>query len=196
MSRGFLFFYALVWPFFNLVHPGRVIGRENIPEGGALICANHTRNSDPLYILFALKRKTKLRIMAKEEMTKWPLVGPILSRINLMIWVKRGRADIGAVKAALKTLKNNEKLLIFPEGTRYEEIGEGKTGAAMMAIRAGVPILPIFIPAKKRWFRRTPVVIGKAYYPFVEDRKPTLEDYRSVTNELMERIGKLEDTLR
>jgi 1-acyl-sn-glycerol-3-phosphate acyltransferase len=173
-----------------------VIGRENIPEGSALICANHTRNSDPFFIVFALTKRVKLKIMAKEEMTRWPIVGPILSKVDLMIWVKRGKADIGAVKAALKALKGEEKLLIFPEGTRSEEIGEGKTGAAMMAIRAGVPIIPVYVPAKKRWFRRTPIVIGEAYYPFVEERKPTLEDYRMVTKDLMQRIGKLEEKLR
>jgi len=193
MNRLYRFLYALIWPFFNVVHPGRVIGRENIPEGGVLICANHTRNSDPLYIVFALSRNMPLRIMAKEEMKRWPLVGPILNKTELMIWVKRGSADIGAVKASLKALKKQKKLLIFPQGTRSEDIGDGKTGAAMMAIRAGVPILPVFVPAKKLWFRRTPVVIGEAYEPFAEDRKPTLEDYRAVTQDLMERIAKLEE---
>lgn len=191
MNRIYRVVYSLIWPFFNLVHPGLAIGRENIPEGGALICSNHTRNSDPLFIVFALKRSTSLRIMAKEEMTHWPIIGPVLSRADVIIWVKRGKADIGAVKSALKTLKEGKKLLIFPEGTRSEEIGEGKTGAAMMAIRGHVPIVPIFIPAKKRWFRRTPVVIGEAYLPFTEERKPTIEDYRSATEELMGRIARL-----
>lgn len=196
MNGTYKFLYTLVWPFFNLFHPGRVIGRENIPENGVLICSNHTRNSDPLFIVFALRKTTSLRIMAKDEMRKWPIVGPILAKTELMIWVKRGKSDISAVKAALKALKERKKLLIFPEGTRSEEIGDGKTGAAMMAIRANVPILPMFIPAKKRWFRPTPVVIGEAYHPFLEERKPTLEDYRVVTKDLMERIAKLEEKAR
>lgn len=196
MTPLYKFLYSAIWPFFNLVHPSRVIGREHLPEGGALICSNHTRNSDPLFITFALKRSTKLRIMAKEEMTRWPIVGPLLSRADVMIWVKRGKADIAAVKGALKTLKEGRKLIIFPQGTRSEEIGEGKTGAAMIAIRSGVPIVPVFLPAKKAWFRRTPIVIGEAYLPFMEERKPTIEDYRSVTEDLMERIAKLEEQTR
>lgn len=196
MTPLYKFLYSLVWPFFNLVYPSRVIGRENVPEGGALICSNHTRNSDPLFIAFALRRSTKLRIMAKEEMTRWPIVGPLLSRADLMIWVKRGKADIGAIKAALKTLKEGKKLLIFPQGTRSEEIGEGKNGAAMIAIRSGVPIVPVYLPAKKLCFRRTPVVIGEPYMPFQEDRKPSLEDFRTVTEDLMERIAKLEAQTR
>lgn len=196
MTPLYKFLYSFIWPFFNLVHPSRVIGREHIPEGGALICSNHTRNSDPLFITFALKRSTQLRIMAKEEMTRWPIVGPILSRADLMIWVKRGKADIGAVKGALKTLKEGKKLLIFPQGTRSEEIGEGKNGAAMIAIRSKVPIVPVYLPAQKLWFRRTPIVIGEAYMPFQEDRKPSLEDFRVVTEDLMERIARLEEQAR
>lgn len=184
--------YAIAWPFFTLVHPSKAIGRERIPEGGALLCANHSRNSDPIFVMFAMTRKIPLRIMAKEEIKKWPLVGFLLDKMGL-IWVKRGQSDIGAVKSALKALKHEEKLLIFPEGTRHETVGDGKTGAAMIAIRAKVPMVPVFLPAKKKWFRRTPVVFGEAYMPFTEDRRPNIEDYRRVTEDLMQRISKLEE---
>ena len=193
MNRMSKFIYGLAWPFFTLVHPGKVIGRENIPEGGALVCANHTRNSDPLYVYFAFGRNAGMKVMAKHEITGWPVVGTILKKCDILIWVKRGAADIAAVKAALKSLKEQSKLLIFPEGTRHEETGEGKTGAAMIAIRSGVPIVPVFVPAKKRWFARTPVVIGEPYLPFHEDRKPTIEDYRKATEELMGKIAALEE---
>ncbi len=192
MNAAYRTVYNLVWPFFNLVHPGRVIGRENLPEGGALLCANHTRNSDPVYVVFALGKKDLPCIMAKEEMRRWPIVGPILHKMGL-IWVKRGKSDIGAIKSALKALKEGNRLLIFPEGTRHEEMGEGKTGAAMMAIRAGVPIMPMYLPAKKRWFRPTPIVFGEPYMPFTEDRRPGLEDYKAATEVLMAKIAQLEE---
>ena len=73
-----------------------------------------------------------------------------------------GKSDVGAIKSALKALKGKEKLLIFPEGTRHEEIGEGKTGAAMMAIRTGVPVLPVYIAPERTPFHRTKVYIGGA----------------------------------
>lgn len=192
MNAMFRFVYGLVWPFFNLMHPGRVIGREHLPEGGAMLCSNHSRNSDPLFIVYALTSAVHLRIMAKEEMLHWPVVGGILNKTDLMIWVKRGQSDISAIKSALKTLKEGKKLLIFPEGTRSDEISQGKTGAAMMAIRGNVPIVPIYIPPKKNWFRRTPVVIGEPYMPFTEDRKANVEDYRIATDDLMARIAALE----
>lgn len=192
MNRVYAAVYAIAWPFFCLTHPCRLVGEENIPEGGLLICSNHSGLSDPVYIVYALGRKRLPRIMAKAELRRFPLVGFILDKMGL-IWVKRGKNDIGAIKSALKALKNQEQLLIFPEGTRHDEVGEGKTGAAMMAIRAGVPILPVFVPKRKTWFRRIPIVVGQAYQPFTEDRKPTNEDYRLVTEDLMQRIAKLED---
>ena len=56
--------YLIVWPFFNLVHPCRAVGRENIPEGGVLVCGNHTAMSDPLFLAFAFRLEHQLRPMA------------------------------------------------------------------------------------------------------------------------------------
>ncbi len=189
---GFLF--GLVVPFFWLFRPFKAIGREGIPEGGLMLCANHSGLSDPLYIIFAMGRRRRPRIMAKEELRKIPVIGFILHKIGL-IWVKRGENDITAIKTSLKVLKGGEQLLIFPEGTRHDEVGEGKTGAAMMAIRAGVPILPVYVPPKKKSFRATPVVFGEAYMPFTEDRKATAEDYQQVTEDLMTRIAALRERI-
>lgn len=188
-DRFFHALYAVVWPFFNLVHPVRAIGRENIPEGAALICPNHTRASDPFFVLYAFKRKHIMRAMAKAEIMRVPVIGWVLRKAGVF-GVERGTADINAVKTALRVLKDGYKLLLFPEGTR---VGEGesveaKTGAAMFAVRTGSPIIPVYVPAKKRWFRPTTVVIGQPYYPQVAGRKGTSEEYRAISDELMERI--------
>lgn len=191
-DRFFCALYTVVWPFFNLVHPVKAIGRENIPEGAALICPNHTRASDPFFVLFAFKRKHIMRAMAKAEIMRVPVIGWLLGKAGVF-GVERGSADINAVKTALRVLKDGYKLLMFPEGTR---VGEGesveaKTGAAMFAVRTGSPIIPVYIPAKKRWFRPTTVVIGQPYYPQVAGRKGTSEEYRAISDELMERIRAL-----
>lgn len=169
----------------------KTYGKENIPEGGAVICPNHAHNSDPFYLLYSFPSKDKIWIMAKEEIKRFPIVGPILDKLGFLIWVKRGAADIGAVKSALRALKGGEKLLIFPQGTRNEEIGEGKTGAAMMAIRTGMPILPVYISPERKLFRRTKVTIGKPYLPFTETRRATAEDYKTATEGIMEKIREL-----
>lgn len=175
----------------SIVKPRKVYGAENIPEGGAVICANHVSFSDPFYVVCAVPRKHKIWIMAKEEVSHWPVAGAVLNWLEFIIWVKRGKSDVGAVKAALKALKGGDKLLIFPEGTRNDEVGEGKTGAAMMAIRTGVPIVPVYISGVRKAFRPIEVHIGQPYQPFTEDRRANAEDYRIATDVMMEKIKAL-----
>lgn len=194
MDRFYHVIYAVVWPFFNLFHPVRAVGREHIPEGAALICPNHTKASDPFFVVFAFKRQHVMRAMAKAEVMRVPVIGWLLGKAGVF-GVNRGAADINAVKTALRFLKEGRKLLMFPEGTRVEEGEnvEAKTGAAMFAVRTGAPIVPVYIPAKKRWFRPTTVVIGQPFYPKVADRKGTSEEYRAIADDLMARIRALEE---
>ena len=197
MDRVFHVLYAVVWPFFSLVHPVRAVGRENIPEGAALICPNHTKASDPFFVLFAFGRRHVMRAMAKAEVMRIPVIGWILSKAGVF-GVDRGAADINAVKTALRFLKQGDKLLMFPEGTRVEEGEnvEAKTGAAMFSVRTGAPIIPVYIPAKKRWFRPTTVVIGQPFTPQVAGRKGTSEEYHAIANDLMSRIRALGEEYR
>ena len=186
--------YPIVWIFFNLFHPCRAIGREHIPEGGAVICGNHTHASDPFFIVFAFRRCNPLAIMAKAELLQVPVIGPILRLVGVF-GVDRGKSDVGAIKHALRLLKEGRKLLLFPEGTRVKEGAdvEAKTGAAMLALRAGVPIVPVWIPSKRKWFRRTDVLIGEPFFPQAAGRRPTAEDYDRVTEEMMTRIEALKE---
>ncbi len=186
-------FYLFVLAVFSFFHPMKIVGREHIPSGATVVCANHTGLSDPLFAVRAVGVKDGIFIMAKEEIRHWPILGWLLNSFGLMIWVKRGKSDIHAIKEAFRALKQGSKLVIFPEGTRHDELGEGKTGAAMLAIRSGAMVLPVYIPAKKRWFRPTKVVIGEAYQPFTEDRKATSEDLRRATEIMMEKIAALEE---
>lgn len=194
MKTWFSLLYCVVWPFFNLFHPCKAIGRENVPEGAAILCPNHTRMSDPFFVVFAMGLKVKPRVMAKAEIMSVPVIGWILKKAGVFA-VERGKSDIGAIKLALKHLKAGEKLLLFPEGTRSDDgqMGEGKTGVALLSVRTQTPILPMYIPAKKRWFARTPVVFGEPYLPQVAGAKGTAEEYEAIANELMDRIAALEE---
>lgn len=174
--------------------PLKVYGRENIPKGSVVICANHAHGNDPFYIVYSFPFWDKIRIMAKEEIRHMPVVGRLLDFLGIAIWVRRGKSDMAALKLSMKTLKKGEKLLIFPEGTRHEEIGEGKTGAALMAIRAKVPVLPVYIDPARRHFHRVKVYFGKPFHPFTEERKPTAEDYEKATVEIMDHIKALRDS--
>lgn len=194
MRGWYTFLYCVVYPFFNLVHPGKVIGREHIPEGAAMICCNHTSDSDPLFLCYAFRLQYQIRAMAKIELIRLPVIGWLLSKAGIF-GVDRGKNDIGAVKQAMKYLREGEKVLLFPEGTRVRasrgDVSHPKSGAAMLAVRCGVPILPVYVPEHKRWFRRTPVVIGEPFMPTVAGRKGTQEEYEAITADLMERIRSL-----
>lgn len=189
----FRVFYAIAWPIFNLIHPGRAMGREHVPQGPCLLCGNHTRYSDPLFILFALGRRNHPYIMGKAELFHIPVLGWILKKAGV-IPVDRGKSDVKAIKESMRVLKDGKKLLMFPEGTRVKsgEAQSAKTGAAMLAVRTGVPIIPVWVPAKLGWFKRTPVIFGEPYYPTVsEGEKPNAEDYRRIADDLLVRIKAL-----
>ena len=191
-DRWFHFLYAVIWPVFNLFRPVHAVGRENIPEGPVVICPNHTSMGDPFYAAFAFGWKFPMRAIAKIEIMRVPFVGWILGKAGVF-GIDRGNADMKAVKTALKVLKDGNKLLLFPEGTRVHE-GEdvaAKTGAAMFATRTGTPLLPVYIPRKKKWFSRNVVVIGEPYQPVFAGRKPTSEELDTITADLMARVRKL-----
>ncbi len=191
-NKMYSFLYLLVWPFFNFVHPCRVIGRENIPAGGALICANHFYASDPFFIAFAFRLCHQLRVMAKAELIRVPIIGWLLNKAGIF-GVERGKGDVAAIKTAMRYLKDGNKVLLFPEGTRAKagEALEAKTGAAMLALRTGVPIVPVYVPSKHKWFGRTPVVIGEAYFPQTAGKRATAEEYQVIADDLMCRIKAL-----
>lgn len=192
MNKLYAVLYPLVWIFMRIFHPVKVWGRENIPEGGVLLCGNHTTLGDPIYVVCAIGHKPQVRVMAKEELMHAFFIGFILRHVGV-IGVKRGKADVGAVKEGMKALKNGEKLLLFPEGTRVREgeTAEAHTGAAMFSTRTGVPLLPVYITPKKRLFRKIDVIFGEPYMPEFQGRRPTPDDYERIAKDLMVRIHKL-----
>lgn len=192
MNRLYAVLYPLVWIFMRIFHPWKVEGRENVPEGAVVMCGNHTTLGDPVYVVCALGWKCQTRIIAKEELMKIPVLGFLLKNAGI-IGIKRGKADVAAIKEAMRVLRNGEKLLLFPEGTRVKE-GENAaahTGAAMFATRTGTMLLPVYISPKKKLFRKTRVVFGQPYAPVYEGRKAGPEDYQRIADDLMDRIHHL-----
>ncbi len=184
--------YPLIWIFMRILHPWKAVGVENIPEDGAVICGNHTTAGDPLYVVCAMGAKRQTHVMAKAEIMKWPVVGFILKKAGI-IGVNRGKSDMAAVKECLRVLRNGERLLMFPEGTRVREgeVSEAQTGAAMLATRTGSALVPVYIQPKKRRFRKTTVVFGQPYHPEYEGRKPSADDYQRIADDLLVRIKAL-----
>ena len=125
---------------------------------------NHTSNIDAVNIVLGTFEKKYF--LAKKELFKNKLFGAFIKAMGA-IKIDRSAADVGAIKNALKVLKNDKKLIIFPEGTRNKsdnvELGEVKSGAAMLAIKSKTPIVPVWVYNRPHAFRMTKILIGEPY---------------------------------
>jgi 1-acyl-sn-glycerol-3-phosphate acyltransferase len=149
----------LLW----LVGPGRVEGLEHAPRNGPyILVSNHCSNLDPPFLGWAVGHQTGrvIHFMAKDEIRGWPLVG-WLSRQSGVFFIRRGEVDRGAQRIALELLASGRPLGLFPEGSRSRDgqLRNGRAGAALLAMRAGVPLLPVGMAGTHRIFgggRRIP----------------------------------------
>ena len=177
-----------------ILYRPKIVGKENLPkDGGALLCPNHVGNLDAAVIVAMFKRK--VNVLAKEELFKNGFLCWIADLFGIYP-VKRGKADMQAIKISLTLLKRNELLLMFPEGTR-NGMAKGvkpKDGAIKLAIRANVPIVPVGVQGNFKLFRKVKVNIGKPiYYSKYKDEVNNKEVMDKLTEELMKTIVKLRD---
>jgi 1-acyl-sn-glycerol-3-phosphate acyltransferase len=184
--------YRLLRPIVLLFHPIEVKGLENLPDEPVVLCANHSSAWDPVLLICALRGDFPLRIMAKKQLFSIPLLAPLLRKMGAFP-VDRGNSDINAVKNAIRSLKDGWNLLVFPEGTRVKKPGENppKGGVAMIAIRSGVALLPVFVGTTKKLFHRTSIVLGRPYTPVYTGRKGTAEEYQANAEKIMEQVYEL-----
>jgi 1-acyl-sn-glycerol-3-phosphate acyltransferase len=175
-------------------------GAEHVPpRGPVLLVANHSSFLDPPLVGGVAPRPVSF--MAKAELFRVPLLGPLIKRLNARP-VRREGADAGALRTALRILQDGGVLLMFPEGTRGPEgtLREPKPGAAMLAVLSGAPVVPVFIVGSGRAWprgRRLPrpakvtVTFGP---PMVFERKDAegrKTDYEAVSRAMMAGIGRL-----
>ena len=143
---------------FVLVFGLRVHHRRRFPRtGGVLVVANHQSYLDP--ILAAVGMPRPFHPMARNSLFRFAPFVWLIRSLNAFP-VRRGTADLAAVKEALRRLKAGGVVLVFPEGTRTRDgsIGPLHGGAVPIAARAGVPILPMVIDgAFEAWPRWRPV---------------------------------------
>lgn len=148
----------------KIIYPCKIYGKENLKKGKAVLTMNHTSNIDAVNIVLGTFEKKYF--LAKKELFKNKLFGAFIKAMG-GIKIDRQSADVGAIKNALKVLKNDKKLIIFPEGTRNKsdnvELGEVKSGAAMLAIKAKAPIIPVWVYNRPHAFRMTKILIGEPY---------------------------------
>ncbi len=151
---------------------------RNLPDGALLIVSNHQTYMDPFWICSPLKRK--FRFMAWDKAFDWPGIGHVIKFLgSFPVNTATGRTKT-ALRESLAALRDGATLMVFPEGVREFSDGkmlEFKTGAARIAVAAGVPVLPVTVRGANRiWpqdykfprFRQVEVV----FHPVMKIEKP------------------------
>ncbi|MBR6504846.1 MAG: 1-acyl-sn-glycerol-3-phosphate acyltransferase [Clostridia bacterium] len=175
-----------------IIYRVKKVGEENVPKEGAFVlCGNHVHALDAPAIVLTAKRK--VIFLAKAELFKNPIL-KWLADVFDIIPVNRGKQDLESMKRSLKAISKGEILGIFPEGTRkgLEKNVKVKTGAAFMALRAGVPIIPVGIQGDFKPFKKVIINYGKPMdFSYYYSNKPEKEVLEKVTEEVMAEIIKL-----
>lgn len=180
---------AIVNILFRIIYRIEVIGKENIvKEGKLIVCSNHTHNFDP--VILAMIYPRQLSFMAKKELFKNKFFNFIFRKLGAFP-VDRKEADLSAIKNALRVLKKDGVLGIFPEGTRVKEfnLDNVKPGTGLISVKSKSPILPIYIEGNYKIFTKLKVYIGKPiefsdYY----GKRLDNEDYALLSQEILKSI--------
>ena len=178
LNRFFVFVYYVVGFVVGLLHPVSIEGMEKLPESGVLLCPNHSSNWDPLLLGLRLPVNYRLHVMAKEELFRNPILSWIIRKLGAFP-VSRGENDINTVRTAMKAIKDGDNLLIFPEGTTI------RNGMAMIGVRTGATLVPVFVDGEKRLFRRTRIIFGDPYQPRYTGKRGTSEEMQKIADGLL-----------
>ena len=183
------FLRVVALPVYFLLKPFRVYGKRKVADGACIYICNHYSMFDPAYVVTTTWEG--IHFIAKREAFKIPVIGWIMRRVKC-ISVNRDGNDVRGLLDAMKCLKNNEKICIFPEGTRNTVDGDFlpfRPGAAIMSIKTKTPIVPIVICSRPRLFRCTHILVGEPfelseYY----NQKPTDEEILKIDESLRQRM--------
>lgn len=181
--------------FFRLLFKFKIYGRENIPRlGPVTLISNHQTFLDPPFCATFIKRT--IIFLARDTLWKNPILGMMITSYKA-IPVRRGEADVAAMKAVIKKLKEGRVVCLFPEATRSHDgkISALKPGFSLLCKRGGATIVPVVIdggfecwPRNKKifsLFKKITVSYGEAISP---------EAIKEMTKEQL--AEKLTNTLR
>ncbi len=181
----------------------RVVGKHNIlSEGAFLLCPIHRSNIDTP--LAAAVTRRRLRFMGKDSLWKIRPIGFILSALGAFP-VTRGSADREALKRCINVLQEGEPLVLFPEGTRQSGplVQPLFDGAAYVAVKAGVPIIPVGIGgsegvmpkgSKMIYPRKCVVVVGEPLRATLDEQgRVPRSAVKDITSQLTIELQRLYD---
>ena len=194
---------VLSWPVLYGLFRLRARGRENLPAtGGYVLACNHISSLDPWPLGLPLWPRRWLRFMAKSELYWWPL-SLVLNGAGAFK-IRRGLGDREAIETAIQLSRGGHVVAMFPEGTRRakglvkKHEARPRSGAARIALEAGVPLVPAAVAGTDRLLKLGPLRI--VYGPPIEiDDLRASDDARGASQEatdrLMARITELEASL-
>ncbi|MEP0805396.1 MAG: 1-acyl-sn-glycerol-3-phosphate acyltransferase [Chloroflexota bacterium] len=176
-----------------------VRGLEHLPQGNAIIAANHLGRLDTAVLMAVIDREDIIMPIA-EKYKNHPIFGA-LGRAANGIWLNRFEADYAALRQILERMERGGLLVIAPEGTRSktEALQEGKMGVAFLAAKSGYPVIPVAVTGTedrlivqnlKRLRRsRITATAGEPFTIEIPKGKGREEAMRKATDEIMCRIG-------
>jgi 1-acyl-sn-glycerol-3-phosphate acyltransferase len=194
---------VLSWPVMYGIFRFRAHGSENVPAtGGCVLACNHLSNFDPWPLGMPLWPGRWLRFMAKSELYWWPATLVLDSAGAFK--VRRGTGDREAIETAIRLAREGNVVVMFPEGTRRKKglvkrhHPRAHSGAARIALEAGVPLVPTAVAGTDRLLRLGPIAVAFGA-PLEMDDLRAYDDLRrssqEATERLMMRIKELEATL-
>jgi len=193
---------ALSWPILRGPYRLRAEGVENLPpDGGYVLSANHMSNFDPWPLGIPLFPGRFLRFMAKSELF-WPPLGWLVAGGG-GFKVRRGERDLEAIEVAERLAREGHVVVMFPEGTRRAKgmrkkyVARAHTGAARIALAAGVPLVPAAISGTDRLLRLERLRVAYGAPVDIDDLrdKPVSDAAQEATDRLMTAIHALEETI-
>jgi len=173
-----------------LLRRWEICGLSNLPaEGGLVLVSNHTSYWDPVVVGCAINRR--VNYMAKSELFDIPLLSTFIRAVGTFP-VRRNQLDRAAIRTAMKLLDEGQIVGVFPEGTRSHtgELLKPHLGAAMLALKAGVPFLPVAIKGSRGVLGKVRVNIGKPVF-YQAGSKISRLDMEKASNNMMEQIADL-----
>ncbi len=162
-------------------------------RGGAVITANHRSMEDPALVGVTFWYR-RLFFLAAEAVMSTKLKNTLIKGAG-GIRIDRNAVDIEAMNKSVEVLKAGHLLAVFPQGSirSEEKVDSIKSGAVLIAMRAGVPIIPTHILPRKRWYNRRRVIIGNAINPadFIKGKFPSTGDIERITDALLNEITRI-----
>ena len=173
----------------------QVKGTERIPTGTCIFAANHTSSADAPAVVGAIPRR--IAILLKRSLFEWPIVGQAFHLAHFIPVDRFNRESaIESLEKAIVALRNGQSFLIYPEGTRSPDgrLQEFKKGTAVMAIKSGVPLVPVACSNAHRIMEKRKLKIqpGRIVVEFLEPidpRKYSLEQREGLIQELHHRLA-------